>query len=210
MNIRLPSLQQRDCLAFTACGEVKSDDPVIVRYFKKQKREWHQFRLKSKGKTLFISVAIGQSEKGGLHCHVDFETPKFIRGKHATKGNSKSSSFFSLLRPLLGSEIHLAARCAFEVESNSLPPVIQSTRKMQGSSGGVQVKMIRGTLAVTGAPIERISWTILDEENAAIVLSAKLKSVVSDSYLAEAFESMCSGFAAFMRGGEDRGTPNAE
>jgi hypothetical protein len=206
MKIKLPDLRAHNCLALSACGEVKSDDPNVIKYFKKQKQKWKYFRLRSGGKTIFASACIGESKKGGMHCHVDLATPAFMHKSEGITASTKSSDLLLLLSPLFGRSISIMVSCVFEIPINRLPPVIESTRKLHGSSGGVQIKMTRGTLAVTGAPIEKIEWGTLDDENVGIGLSARLKSTVSESYLADAFESMQNGFMAFIRGGEDLGT----
>jgi hypothetical protein len=71
-------------------------------------------------------------------------------------------------------------------------------------SAGLRVKLTAGTLSVTGAPVDHVSWVLRDDGSNVLVHVAGERSFkVGGNYLIEALEWINLQFKAFLLGRSD-------
>src|SRR5882672_2959481 len=155
MTFALPELEKANCKSFTACAQVVAKGKPRSKFF-------------SDRKPLVASIGQGKSkrfarlfvQKSG-HLHLDIATPALFRDGGNPKAPHSWQQIQSWLGRFAGQEFQVRAEAIFSVPVQNLPEsgFIQIL-SVKSPSQQVSMKLTGGTFSVTGAPVQRIAWSL--------------------------------------------------
>lgn len=183
MTFNLPEMEKADCQSFTACGRVVTKNKSLSKLF-------------SGTRPLVASVKHGRSQrfvrlcfdKGG-HLHLDVATPAYFGGQWKPKPTHTWPRIQDSLGRFIGEKIQVRAVGVFSVPFQKLPEssLIRMLSVESNSTKG-SMKLTGGTFSVTGASIQRISWSLDDDRKGVeIRLRSTLKTTLNETYLVDLF-----------------------
>jgi hypothetical protein len=96
-----------------------------------------------------------------------------------------------------GQKIDVTFAAAFATSIEHLPDFIKR-QAIKGRTGGVSIETVGGKLKVSGAPFQRITWWIRNDEMARIQLESDSVVTLGDQYLVNGYTPLESGFTALI------------
>ena len=198
MTFILPEIEKAHCKSFTACAHVVTKDKSLGKHFS--------------GKRPFVaSVKRGQShrfvrlcvEKSG-HLHLDIATPAYFPKGLKPKPTHKWPQIQTALGRFLGQELQVRAEGVFSLPLQSLPELgFIRMVSVESKSPKVSMKLTGGTFSVTGAPIQRIEWSLeRDGKGIEVHLRSTVKATLNETYLEELFRLLNESLQIFVLSNE--------
>jgi hypothetical protein len=199
MELVLPDLSKSSCLSIRMCGEIVSSlNKDLMRWLKDAERFAAKF--KQGEEVYFLGLILGG--RSGKHVHIDIFhqafAPETIKSKYV-----KLQQIFETLDRLSGLTIKRGVEGLFPVELKDLPKggIIDSLF-IETKAGNMSVKVKGADLAITGAPVNEISWFALEDED---TIGVRLEAVqnnatLSESYLTSALETLEQALNIFVLG----------
>jgi hypothetical protein len=198
MTIVLPELEKAGCLEFTACSQVL-DKAVLQRFSDKAS----QVAVARCGR-LKRFVRLGVS-KGG-HLHLDVATPAYFAGGQLPKPTHSWAQIQGRLSPFQEERIRVRTVGLFSVPLDRLPESgLIKLLSLESKTPAVSIKLTGGTLSVTGAPIQRISWTVgKNAKQIEVRLQTTQNGTVSEMFLTDLFKLLNDSLHALVLGDDKR------
>ncbi len=198
MTFILPEIQKAHCKSFTACAHVVTQDKSLSKYFS-GKRPFVA-SLKRGQAQQFVRLCV---EKSG-HLHLDIATPAFFREGWKPKPTHNWPQIQAALGRFVGQELHVRAEGVFSLPLQSLPEsgFIRMV-SVESKSPKVSMKLTGGTFSVTGAPIQRIEWSLeRDGKGIEVHLRSTVKATLNGTYLEELFRLLHESLQVFVLSNE--------
>jgi hypothetical protein len=199
MSIILPDFKDRKCLEVSICGFISEPDYVQkVEVLPLEKLLIATYERS--GQKVFARMVppFPLDEDKDVHIHIELDPAS---GKSQPRVNCSIDDILNRLDTFVGQKINIRVAGTFRTNLAELPSFIRPLLMEYGDPGKVQVRMTGGTLAVQGAPIQRISWQLLDKEGGArITLEARTEVNLSESYLVDQLDMLESAFNSFIVG----------
>jgi len=194
--MRLPDLSKAKCRMLVACGNLKTKDKRVLQWMKDKLPV--MTRYGPRGKQTYAFAMLGG--RSGKHVHLDLyahnRVPDDLREEQKLL---KPDEFQTELAKLDGHVIKVNIDGYFDVLREHLPLLI-TTALRESKADGVSIQTVGGTLAVIGAPINRIGWYVpMDDNEAVIHLAGEMTTKIGDDYLEAALRLVESAFAAFIQ-----------
>lgn len=168
MAVEIPTLVSYGLISLSACGDFRTRSKLLRNWAKENEKEYLFGVLKdSSGSNVFARVSI-DNLKDHIHVHVDLATDSYFGDGDKPKA-TPSFKFEDFFTPLMGQKLEVDVWGDFVVSQKDLPESILIMQKVSETKDSIRVRMVGGTLAVEGAPINTISWRFKDETGDAIV-----------------------------------------
>ena len=198
MAFILPEIEKAHCKSFTACAHVVTKDKSLSKHFT--------------GKRPFVaSVKRGQSqrfvrlcvEKSG-HLHLDIATRAHFSEGWKPKPTHNWQQIQTLLGRFVGQDLHVRAEGVFSLPLRSLPESgFIRILSVESKSPKVSMKLTGGTFTVTGAPIQRIAWSLeRNGKSIEVRLRSTVKATLNETYLEELFRLLNESLQVFVLSNE--------
>ncbi|MBI4659487.1 MAG: hypothetical protein HY735_11660 [Verrucomicrobia bacterium] len=194
MTFALPEIEKAGCQSFTACGRVVTRDKSLRKFFSQKQPliaavKHGRFRR-------FVRLCFNE----GGHLHFDIATPAFFRGPWKPKLTRTWTQIQVSLSPFVGQKIDLRGVGVFLLPLDRLPESsLLRTLSVESKTPRASMKLTGGTLSVTGAPIQRITWSLESEgKRVEVRLRSTVEVTVSGTYLVELFELLKESLQIFV------------
>jgi len=183
MTFVLPEIEQARCQLFTACGRVATRDKSLGK-------------LLPKNQPVIASVKRGRSRQfvrlcfdPGGHLHFDVATLSHFPRPWKPKPTHTWQHIQDLLGRFSGQKIQVRAVGVFSLPFERLPASsLIRMLSVESKSPKVSMKLTGGTFSVTGAPIQRLTWSLEDDgKGIEVRLRSTLKARVNETYLVDLF-----------------------
>lgn len=198
MTFTLPELEKANCKSFTACAKVVAKGKPLSKFF-------------SDKRPLVASVGQGRSkqfarlfvQKSG-HLHLDVATPALFRDGGKPKAPHSWQQIQNWLGRFAGQEFQVRAEGIFSVPVENLPESgFIRMLSVKSESQKVSMKLTGGTFSVTGAPVQRIAWSLeRDGKGVEVRLRCTVKTTLNETYLNELFRLLNESLQVFVLGHE--------
>jgi hypothetical protein len=198
MNILLPEIKKVNCKSFTACAHVATKDKSLSKIFT-GKRPFIA-SVKKGTSHQFVRLCI---EKSG-HLHLDVATPAYFSKGWKPKPTHTWQQIQKSLGCLVGQKIQVRTDAIFSVPFQKLPESgFIRMLSVESESPKVSMKLTGATFTVTGAPIQRIAWSLKPSgKEIEIRLRSTVKTTLKDSYLEDLFRLLNESLQVFVLGAE--------
>ncbi len=198
MTLILPDFKSRKCTDIEYCGYVVSKGPASEPPLPLLKSPLSAAYETSGGIAYFqvrgMSARKRDSEEKE-HLHIDLVAPGRFSSPPKTNASIKEIQVF--LAPYFGRVLSVHLKGRFIVQTADLPPFIR-TAFTATIADAVQVRMTAATLAVRGAPINKISWDLRGKGPAEVVLEANAEMEFNEAYLEKGLDLLENSFRAFI------------
>lgn len=189
MSIKLPLFKNTNCIIFTACGTIKTQDNSFKNLESKQKTMVYSYET-AQGRGI-IRILIGQ--KPEYHLHIDCALEKcFPKGK-TPKKTHKKVELENFLKKYINSIIDTNIAGVFVFPLDELPSygVIRSL-SIEQKMLNMKVKLVGGKFLIEGAPVRNIDWEINEAHKEAVVRieSEMTEITIDDEYLNKLLNSI--------------------
>ena len=198
MTFALPEIQKANCKSFTACAHVVTKDKLLSKFF--SSKRVFVASIKQGQSRRFVRLCVGESG----HLHLDIATPAYFREGRKPKPTHKWPQVQTLLGRFLGQEIQVRAEGVFSLPLQKLPESgFIRMLSVESKSPKVSMKLTGGTFSVTGAPIQRIGWSLdRDGKGIEVRLRSTVKATLNETYLEELFRSLDESLQVFVLSNE--------
>ena len=151
-------------------------------------------REKSK---LYVRVALDE----GAHFHVDIARPSYFGTGNIPKPTHSWESVQKFWAKFLNQKIKLRGVGFYNLPYDALPEagLIKSVA-VESKSGEIGMRLTAGTISLSGAPIQRLKWSLKNaEKTVAVELETRKEQVLSELYLLDAQKIVDGSFKVFVR-----------
>jgi hypothetical protein len=195
MPIVLPKFTNAYCQQLTACSHVLTEDKALLRVFND---EPVMVATVGQGKSkLFVRVALNEGE----HLHVDVAKPSYFGAKNVPKPTHRWEAVQKLWARFLNQKIKLRGVGFYRLPFSELPEsgLIKSVA-VESKSGDVGMKLTAGTVTLTGAPIQRLKWSLKNVAKTVVVeLETRREQMLSELYLLDVQKVVDGTFKVFVK-----------
>ena len=199
MPIQIPRFEKKNCLAVTACGRLKGEGLPGRGKIREEKPRVARYQTKSG--TAFVRAWLGGRAK--RHLHVDCALQTFFGTRQRPKATHKKAEVLKVVEGAIGAQIDVSLRGCFEVPLAELPErgIIRSLAREQKTLD-MSIRLTGGSLSLTGAPIKKVHWTELKDNNAlvSVTIEGERTATVSERYMCEMWEWINDEFSLFILG----------
>jgi hypothetical protein len=194
MTFDLPEIEKANCKSFTACARLAAKEKSLAKVFS-AKRPFVA-ALKRGRSHRFVRLCI---EKSG-HLHVDVATPNYFPKDWKPKATHTWPQIETLLGRFVGQEIQVRTEAVFSVPFQKLPESgFLRLLTVETESRKVSMKLTGGTFSVSGAPIQRITWSLEgDGERVEVRLRSNVRVTLKETYLDELFGLLSEALQVFV------------
>jgi hypothetical protein len=195
MPIILPDFTNRYCQQITACSHVLTEEKSLLQLFKD---EATMIASVSRGKSkLFVRVALNES----AHLHVDIAKPSFFGGKNNPRPTHAWETVQKLWARFLDQKIKLRGVGCYTLPFAELPEAgLIKSIAVESKSGDVGMRLTAGTITLSGAPIQRLKWSLGNAtKTVAVELEVRREQVLSELYLLDTQKIVETSFNVFVR-----------
>ena len=193
MTFALPDIKKSNCKSFTACAHVGTKGRLPSKVF--SGRRPFVASVNQGTSRRFVRLCV---EKSG-HLHLDVATPAYFP-EWKPKPTHTWQQIQALLEHFVGREIRVRIEATFTVPFGKLPESgFIRMLSVESKSPKVSMKLTGGTFTVTGAPIQRIAWT-LDPDGKAIEIRLRtiVKTTLNEGYLEDSFRLLNESLQVFV------------
>jgi len=195
MPIVLPKFANSYRQQLTACSRILTEDKSLLRLFKD---EPVFVAGVSRGKSkLYVRAALDQ----GAHFHVDIAKPSYFSLKNRPEPTHSWDTIEKLWERFLNQKIRFRGVGIYTIPFADLPDrgLIRSV-SIETKSGEVGMKLTSGAITFSGAPIQRLRWSLKNEgKNVAIELETRREQILSEVYLLDTEKIVDDAFDVFVR-----------
>jgi hypothetical protein len=196
MSLLLPDFKGRKCVEIDLCGHIAPSESKEIQAPPQIKKHLVA-RYSGAEQDAYLSLVLPFPAGKKMHVHLRIAAAERFGGA-PPEVNSTTEEIFRLLEPFYGKKIDVELDGNFRVTQAELRPSIRSAA-VETFSDDVQVRMIGATIAVRGAPIHTISWRLSEKgDRANIVLEARTKLTLDESYINKGFDLLEAAFRAFV------------
>lgn len=200
MSIELPCFDKGYCIALTVCGQLKLSNHPQKKKHKNEVERIARYRTK-KGMAFFRACHTG---KKGEHLHVDCVLSSFFRGDFKPKPTHKKTEVLEVINNLLTTEIESNIEACFDVPFLKIPGN-SMIRLLSGDQKSVDMslRLTTAELTLTGAPLDKIQWSILKTKTKDLVhimMQGNTTLTLSETYLSECYDWINKQFYSFIFG----------
>jgi hypothetical protein len=156
MTFVLPEIEKASCQLFTTCGRVVTKDKSLRKLFPKK-----PFIASVKCGRLMRFVRLAIHEGGVLH--LDVATPAYFEGRWNPKPTHAWPQIQTALSRFSGQAIEVRGVGVFLLPFARLPessPI--RALSAESKTPKMSMKLTSGAFSVTGAPIEKIMWSLVE------------------------------------------------
>jgi hypothetical protein len=205
MPLQFPDIASTNCRLFRSCGKLTSSSDIYLHVLRKAKRgddEWLRSSTRVGGTSLIVLAAFGGTlpEPTG-HVHIDVARRELFK-KEPPGIPTPITSIREIIAEVEGQELDVDFEAHFAVATDTAPGLIRAT-KFEMRSGSLSLSTKAVALSVEGAPIYGISWFAANEAETIVVVEARTKITIDDSYLVKGFDLLSSAFNTFVIGAND-------
>ena len=201
MAIRLPTFKDTACRYLIVCSELRTDDEDLRKWLKEQETMIAHYT--NQGETVLVQAYFGGTSD--RHMHIDVATSEYFGGQGLPAPTHQWDEVQAAIDKFMGLEAKAGFDGYYWITADRLPPLITSTI-IETLADGVGIKTVGGRLAVHGAPISRLDWTLLEGKGEArIRLEADKEVKIQESYLVDALDLLTAAFRVFVLGKESHG-----
>ncbi len=203
MQIKLPALSVDNCLAFTACGEIKSDVSSVSEALKVD-REFVVHYQQGRD-DIFLRLQTGQGEKD--HIHIDCALPAFFPEGKIPKATNSVEELQDLFSIFEGLEVSVGIMAEFAVLYEKLPDdgLVRSLSK-EVSVDNITIQLRGADYKLTGTPLDKIEWRLMgDDTNVRVNITASIKERFNVDYLENLFSWLQNQFNKVVLGAKSDG-----
>ncbi len=147
-------------------------------------------------------VLVHTGPKTGRHLHVDCARKEYFQKKRAPKTNRRKADLMALLDEFEGQTADVCVTGVFRLPCEDLPEAgILRTLITGQRTADVVIRLTRGQVEISGAPIERIDWA-LEPKSQTIMASVRGRQAITigEDYLAKALEWIHAQYLVFVKG----------
>jgi hypothetical protein len=192
---RFPDLTPSGCKVLIVCG--KTEDSEAVSKMKNLKNLAAVYR--TGGHPAHVRAVFETNGKYG-HLHLELVSKEYWDKAGDPKAVDKIADIQTTLEKLQGITLRADVDGYFAVPLNDLPPFIRSATE-EVRVRGVSIKMTKGTLALSGAPIEEIEWrTAPSKQEALIILHSNKAVQITPDFLINALSIIAPAFSVLIQG----------
>ncbi len=194
MTFALPEIEKADCKSFTACARVVTKGKLPSKVF--SAKQPLVATLKQGRAQRFVRLCV---EKSG-HLHFDVATSDFFPKDRKPKATHTWPQVEALLGHFAGQEIHVRMDAVFSIPLQKLPGSgFIRTLSVESESRKVSMQLTGGTFSVSGAPIQRIAWSLEpDGKRVEVRLRSTVKVTLKETYLDELFGLLSESLQVFV------------
>jgi hypothetical protein len=200
MNFALPEIEKANCKSFTACARVVTKNKLLSKFFESKRASVAS--IKQARSQRFVHLG---THKGG-YLHLDVATPAYFEGRWNPKPTHTWTEVQTVLSRFAGQRIQVRCVGVFLLPFDSLPessPI--RALSVESTTPKMSMKLTGGTFSVAGAPIERISWSLLnDGRRIELRLRSTLELTVNELYLVDSFRLLNDSLQVFVLGDEKK------
>jgi hypothetical protein len=181
MNLRLPTFKTTKIRAITACGKVESDSPAVNEILKTQKDMTAKYVID--GNDIYFSLLFGG--KTGKHLHMDCVFPTFIKKSKLPKITNQIDDVLNRISDFNGVKVEVGVVGLYISPVAEIPEkcLIRSLTTEQ-KTGDISIRLSSGSFTISGAPVTKMSWSMDENKNEAMInLQAEKQEVVDAEYL---------------------------
>lgn len=200
MTFALPEIETADCKSFTACGRVVTRDKSLFKLFSGKRPL--VAAVKHGRSRRYIRLCFGEAG----HLHLDIAAPACFQGRWKPKPTHTWPHIQDLLSRFIGQKIQVRAVGVFALPLEKLPgSSLIRMLSVESKSPRVSMKLTGGAFSVTGAPIQKITWSLEDDgKGVEIRLRSSLEATVNETYLVELFRLLNESLQVFVLGNEKK------
>jgi len=196
MPITLPDIKSFRCVRLVACGEIKTDDPKLIKWLKSEKDIAAELN-----KEAIITVGLG--DHTGKHFHLDITKREFVDKKLIAEATASLDQIQNKFPKLIGKDIEVDLLGMFEIKIDALPEngIIKSLL-FKTQLGPVQIKLEGAKLSIKGSPATEINWLALsDGKHIGVTIEAEnFKTTIGENYLTDALNTLENALKVFILG----------
>jgi hypothetical protein len=194
MTFALPEIEKANCKSFTACARVVAKDKSLSKAF--SAKDPFVAILKRGRSQHFVRLCV----EGSGHLHLDIATPDYFPKDRKPKATHTWPQIETLLGRFVGQEIEVRTDAVFSVPLKKLPESgFIRLLSMESESRKVSMKLTGGTFSVSGAPIQRITWSLeRDKKGVEVKLRSTVKATLKETYLDELFGLLSESLQVFV------------
>lgn len=192
MALELPELAARKCLELDLCGFVRNAEKAD------QEEDVAEIPIARVGRARKTALYVGLVRPflgAKKHIHVRFAAAQMF--DKPPRPNTDIKKFMALFDPYLGKTLRVRLRGTYRCKLTQMPFFLRSS-VVEAVGKDVQVRTTGATLAVTGAPINKLTWKLLNEDQVEIVLEALTEKVFDGAYFTESLDLIATGFDAII------------
>jgi hypothetical protein len=203
MTFVLPEIEKAGCQSFTACGRVVTRDKSLSKFF-------------SRKRSLIASVKHGRLQRfirlcfnEGGHLHLDVATPAYFERGWMPKPTHTWLQIQGLLSRFMAQKIQVRAAGVFLLPFEKLPESsLIRVLSVESKTPKASMKLTGGAFSVTGAPIQKITWSLEDDgKEVEVRLRSTLKATVNEMYLVDLFRLLNESLQVLVLGNEKSNQP---
>lgn len=201
MAIELPKFENTYGLFLSACGKLKDAETGA-----KEKDEGPAKVARYLGAEGGAIIRAWVTGKKGTYLHVDCALKRYFQKGRVPKVTGKKEEVLKIIESVRGKEIELNINAGFDVPVKDIPEngMIRSLSEEQKSID-MCLKLTGAELSISGAPINRIHWSIQDKGGKAVArihIRGEMATIVEGTYLLECWEWINKLFLVFVMGGK--------
>lgn len=200
MNFALPEIEKAGCQSFTACGRVVTRDKSLSKFFSGKRPLIGS--VKHGRSHRFIRLCFGEAG----HLHLDIATPAYFQARWKPKPTHTWPHIQGLLGRFMGQKIQVRAVGVFSLPFEKLPgSSLIRMLSVESKSPKVSMKLTGGTFSVSGAPIQRLTWSLEDDgKGIEVRLRSTVKATVNETYLVDLFRLLNESLQVLVLGDEKK------
>lgn len=193
MTFVLPEIEKVSCQSFTACGRVVTKDKSLRRLFPKK-----PFIASVKCGRLRRFVRLALHEGGFLH--LDVAIPAYFEGRWNPRPTHTWPQIQTALSRFSGQEIQVRGVGVFLLPFERLPEASPiRALSVESKTAKMSMKLTSGAFSVTGAPIEKITWSLIkDGKGIELRLRSTRKATINEMYLVDLFSLLNESLQVFV------------
>jgi len=194
MTIVLPEIEKANCKSFTACAQVVTKGKSLTKF-----RSGTKPLVASVGRRRTLRFVRLCVEKTG-HLHLDLATSAYFTKGWKPKPTHTWSRIQAILTDYIGQKIQVRTEAAFAVPLQKLPESgFIRMLSVESKSPKASMKLIGGTFSVTGAPVQRIAWSLgRAGKEIEVRLRSTVETTLNGTYLEELFRLLTESLQLFV------------
>lgn len=196
MLLVFPVFKGTPCVSVTACGQVRGASRELLKWMDAQKPLFATIRSGSERAIVRVSFGGGSAN----HLHIDVTKQSMYLKPFKPKNDANLADVQKAFARFAGLEVEADLTAQFNINLRDLPDggIIRSLF-FQTKTGDVAIKVAGALLSITGAPVNLISWRVLEGNRIGITIeSYNVKTKVAEDYLTTAFRRLESALNVFV------------
>jgi hypothetical protein len=197
MDLNWPDLSQHNSDYLRLCGTVVEPTDPVAKWLKTDRLVVSSFRRRSK--TYYVRFSTGGRAKKN-HVHMEIASRAMLA--RPPKPTVKLAEIESYIDKVAGLSLKVSAAAEFESSIAELPErglirLFSGENKM----GEVAMQMTQARFAITGSPVQTISWQLIgDGQRVSSIVEAAKTVTIGRFYMTESLEWLFGLYNLFVLG----------